>query len=69
LTYDYSVSQEVRELPELAEGVRVRHPRFGAGTVTALDGCGVELKAVIDFESVGRKKVVVRYANLSLEES
>jgi DNA helicase-2/ATP-dependent DNA helicase PcrA len=69
LTYDYSVSQEVSELPELAEGVRVNHPRFGAGTVAALDGCGVELKAVIDFESVGRKKVVVRYANLSLEEA
>ena len=69
LTYDYSVSQEVHELPELAEGVRVKHPRFGAGTVAALDGCGMELKAVIDFESVGRKKVVVRYANLSLDES
>jgi DNA helicase-2/ATP-dependent DNA helicase PcrA len=69
LAYDYSASQEVQELPELAEGIRVRHPRFGAGTVAALDGCGVELKAVIDFESVGRKKVVVRYANLSLEET
>jgi DNA helicase-2/ATP-dependent DNA helicase PcrA len=67
LAYDYSVSQEVPELPELAEGVRVRHPRFGAGTVTELQGGGVELKAVIEFESVGRKKVVVRYANLSLE--
>ncbi len=69
LTYDYSVSQEVAELPQLVEGVRVRHPRFGAGTVAALDGGGAELKAVIDFESVGRKKVVVRYANLSLEEA
>ncbi|UCC73098.1 MAG: UvrD-helicase domain-containing protein [Gemmatimonadota bacterium] len=69
LSYDYSVSQDTQELPQLAEGVRVRHPRFGSGTVAALDGYGVELKAVIDFESVGRKKVVVRYANLSVEDS
>jgi DNA helicase-2/ATP-dependent DNA helicase PcrA len=68
LTYDYSASQDMQPLPQLAEGVRVRHPRFGAGTVMALDGTGYELKAVIDFESVGRKKVVVRYANLSLED-
>jgi hypothetical protein len=32
-----------------------------------LSGFGGDLKAVIDFESVGRKKVVVRYANLQKE--
>lgn len=67
LRYDYSDSQEVTELPELAEGARVRHPRFGTGTVTELDGYGTDLKAVIEFDGVGRKKVVVRYANLELD--
>ncbi len=67
LTYDYSDSQETPALPALTEGSRVRHPRFGSGTVTQLDGQGSELKAVIDFEGVGKKKVMVRYANLELD--
>ncbi len=67
LVYDYSESQELKALPELVEGTRVRHPRFGPGTVAELDGQGSDLKAVVDFESVGRKKVVVRYANLELD--
>ncbi len=66
LVYDYSDSQELPELAELAQGVRVRHPRFGMGIVVELDGFGQDVRAVIDFESVGRKKVVVRYANLEL---
>ena len=66
LTYDYSDSQDVPTLPELSQGARVRHPRFGVGTVAELDGAGGEVKAVIDFESVGRKKLVVKYANLDL---
>ncbi len=67
LAYDYSDSQEVISLPALSEGCRVRHPRFGSGVVAALDGRGVDLKAVVDFETAGRKKVMVRYANLELE--
>ncbi len=54
-------------MPELEEGSRVRHPRFGPGTVMALDGQGRDLKAVIEFDDQGRKKVVLRYANLELE--
>jgi DNA helicase-2/ATP-dependent DNA helicase PcrA len=67
LTYDYSDSQEVKPLPNLSQGCRVRHPRFGVGVVAELEGFGLDLKALIDFESVGRKKVVVRYANLDLD--
>lgn len=50
----------------LSEGDTVRHPKFGEGVVAALSGRGRDLKAVIDFESLGKKKVVVRYANLQL---
>jgi hypothetical protein len=32
-----------------------------------LTGFGRDLKATIDFENVGRKKVVLRYANLQKE--
>jgi DNA helicase-2/ATP-dependent DNA helicase PcrA len=67
LRYDHTDTQDVPGFSDLAEGCRVRHPRFGPGTVTELDGHGRDLKAVIDFDMVGRKKVVVRYANLELE--
>jgi DNA helicase II / ATP-dependent DNA helicase PcrA len=62
---DYSDSQDV---PYLVKGARVRHPRFGAGTVAALSGAGQDVRAAIDFDEVGRKKVVVRYANLQAED-
>ncbi|MQA88928.1 MAG: AAA family ATPase [Gemmatimonas sp.] len=61
---DYSDSQDpVR----LVKGARVRHPQFGAGTVLELSGFGKDIRAAIEFDSVGRKQVVVRYANLQQE--
>ena len=61
---DYSESQDP---PPFTKGSRVRHPQFGAGTVAELSGVGADVRATIDFDSVGRKKVVVRYANLQRE--
>jgi DNA helicase II / ATP-dependent DNA helicase PcrA len=61
---DYSDAQEA---PRFVKGERVRHPQFGRGTIRELTGFGQELKAVIDFDSIGRKKVVLRYANLQKE--
>jgi DNA helicase II / ATP-dependent DNA helicase PcrA len=58
---DYSDSQDA---PRLIKGARVRHPQFGGGTVLSLSGGGSDLRATIDFDSVGRKTVVLRYANL-----
>ena len=61
---DYS---EAQEAPRFVKGERVRHPQFGRGIIRELSGFGRDLKAVIDFEGVGRKKVVLRYANLQKE--
>ncbi|HUG41421.1 MAG TPA: UvrD-helicase domain-containing protein [Longimicrobiales bacterium] len=61
---DYSDSQDA---PRFIKGEVVRHPQFGRGTIRELSGLGPDLKAVIDFDGVGRKKVVVRYANLQKE--
>jgi DNA helicase II / ATP-dependent DNA helicase PcrA len=58
---DYSESQDA---PRLLKGARVRHPQFGGGTVVELSGFGADVRATIDFDSAGRKRVVVRYANL-----
>jgi DNA helicase-2/ATP-dependent DNA helicase PcrA len=61
---DYSDSQDA---PLYVKGERVRHPQFGGGTILELSGFGNDLKAVIDFDKTGRKKVVLRYANLQKE--
>jgi len=61
---DYSDSQDT---PRLVKGARVRHPQFGAGTVAELSGVGADVRATIDFDTVGRKRVVLRYANLEAE--
>jgi DNA helicase-2/ATP-dependent DNA helicase PcrA len=61
---DYTDAQDV---PRFVKGERVRHPQFGRGTIRELSGFGQDLKAAIDFDNAGRKKVVVRYANLQKE--
>jgi DNA helicase-2/ATP-dependent DNA helicase PcrA len=61
---DYSDSQDA---PQLIKGARVRHPQFGSGTVRELAGAGKDVRATIDFDGVGRKTVVLRYANLERE--
>jgi DNA helicase-2/ATP-dependent DNA helicase PcrA len=50
----------------LATGARVRHRRFGAGTIAEVTGQGREAKVKVDFddESVGRKTLVIAQANL-----
>ncbi|MGI9188606.1 MAG: hypothetical protein ACR2F9_00560 [Longimicrobiaceae bacterium] len=63
--HDYADSQDV---PPLLKNSRVVHPTFGAGSVAGLSGTGLDVRASIDFDSVGRKTVVVRYANLRREE-
>ena len=52
--------------PAFVVGVRVRHPRFGAGTITDVSGSGRNAKVTVDFEdeSVGQKRLVIAYAGL-----
>ncbi|MGH7460647.1 MAG: 3'-5' exonuclease, partial [Longimicrobiales bacterium] len=61
---DYSDAQDA---PRFVKGERVRHAQFGRGIIRELSGFGRDLKATIDFDAAGRKKVVLRYANLQKE--
>ena len=49
-----------------AIGERVRHAKFGSGTIAELTGSGRDAKVRIDFddEDVGRKTLVVAQAKL-----
>ena len=46
-------------------GDRVRHDRFGEGVVVAIEGEGSNLKATVDFDNLGRKQLLLKFAKLS----
>ena len=45
-------------------GMRVRHSKYGLGTVTGVEGEGEDRKLMVSFQDYGPKKLVERYANL-----
>jgi DNA helicase II / ATP-dependent DNA helicase PcrA len=50
----------------LRGGERVRHPKFGAGTVVGVRGDGSKAEVTVVFEQAGAKRLLLRLANLSL---
>ena len=61
-------ANEVVVVPEDSEGIvlgmRVRHAKFGVGTVRKIEGRGDDQKVIVWFASVGPKKLLVRFAGL-----
>jgi DNA helicase-2/ATP-dependent DNA helicase PcrA len=69
VVYEEPASNDtVRVVPDAETGVRlgmrVRHPRFGIGTVRRIEGQGEGQKVIIYFNSVGPKKLLLRFAGL-----
>ncbi|NBV12914.1 MAG: ATP-dependent DNA helicase [Sphingobacteriia bacterium] len=54
------------DLSQLAEGMRVEHPKFGLGTVTRLEGKSEDRKATVSFDRKGEKVLLLRYAKMKL---
>jgi len=48
----------------LQVGMRVRHPDWGIGTIKERIGEGEDLKVVVTFAGVGRKKLAAKFAHL-----
>jgi len=60
---------EVEMVPDDSEdgvhiGMKVRHAKFGVGTVRKIEGFGDSQKVIVWFGSVGPKKLLVRFAGL-----
>jgi DNA helicase II / ATP-dependent DNA helicase PcrA len=47
-------------------GTRVRHSKYGIGTIIEVEGEGEERKLTVSFQDYGPKKLVERYANLQI---
>ena len=58
-----------QDTPRYVKGERVRHRRFGSGTIQGLTGTGRDLKVSVAFddEEVGVKQLLVAYAGLERE--
>jgi len=46
-------------------GERVKHPKFGLGTVVGVSGEGARAEVTVVFEKAGAKRLLVKYASLS----
>ncbi|MBL8987329.1 MAG: hypothetical protein JNJ80_13750, partial [Gemmatimonadetes bacterium] len=54
-----------QDAPRYVKGERVRHRRFGSGTIQGLSGAGKDLKVTVAFDGdVGIKQLLVAYAGL-----
>ena len=55
--------------PDIQKGVTVTHNTFGKGTVLNTVGKGLDKKAEIYFDDVGIKKIILKYAKMTVHES
>ena len=61
---DYESDSDAVEA--LSIGKMVEHIDFGQGKIIGLSGEGDAMKAVVDFDSVGRKNLMLKYARLKV---
>lgn len=57
------------DLSHLVSGNKVQHQRFGFGTVTEIEGEGANRKATVQFDALGEKKLVLKFAKMRILES
>jgi len=62
----FAAEEESQDAPRFVKGERVRHRRFGSGTIRGLAGRGRDLKVEVEFDDaeVGLKLLLVAYAGL-----
>lgn len=48
----------------LTVGTLVMHDRFGKGIILSMDGVGESAKATVEFENVGKKQLLLKFAKL-----
>jgi DNA helicase-2/ATP-dependent DNA helicase PcrA len=62
-------AESSQDTPRYVKGERVRHRRFGSGTIRGLSGVGRDLKVSVAFDDqeVGEKQLLVAYAGLERE--
>jgi hypothetical protein len=65
ITYETNLD-EVDDIPTLRVGQRVRHPKFGEGTVHYCEGKREKQRIIVFFPSVGAKTLSLQFARLEI---
>jgi ATP-dependent DNA helicase UvrD/PcrA len=63
-TRSFSTPVPPRSLANPLIGARVRHSKYGIGTIIDIEGEGEDRKLTVSFQDYGPKKLIERYANL-----
>ena len=58
--------EDLTSLGRIKNGARVRHAKLGLGKVLNIEGSGEDAKVAIFFEGVGRRKLILKFANLEV---
>lgn len=64
--FSQAASQESFEVTGFSLGQRVRHAKFGEGTVLNYEGAGNNIQIQINFDDVGNKILMLPYAKLEI---
>ncbi len=56
------------DLSKYKSGVRIFHKKFGEGTISSVEPEGEDLKVDIQFDKVGHKRLMAKFANLEVIE-
>ena len=63
-----SVSKPNVDLSQYESGVKVKHKKFGNGVITRVEPEGDDYKVDIEFEKVGHKRLMAKFAGLEVIE-
>ena len=61
-----SVNTLSNEANALKEGQVIEHERFGTGTVIAIENSGNDRRAFVEFETVGKKQLLLKFAKFTI---
>jgi DNA helicase-2/ATP-dependent DNA helicase PcrA len=61
-----AASHPAANTSNLSVGTKILHERFGHGTITAIEGTGIDTKATVLFENVGIKQLLLRFAKFKV---
>ena len=59
-------SNDVSDFLAYQAGARVYHKKFGEGTINYVEPEGSDLKVDINFDKVGHKRLMAKFANLEI---
>lgn len=54
------------DFSEMVPGARVEHNIFGKGTIITVEGAGSNCKATVNFDGIGAKQLLLRFAKLKV---